>query len=40
LTQNKYLKRGEPPRWLMHFGIADLLVLGLMFGGLGAYLWI
>ena len=29
----------EPPRWLMRFGIADLLVLGLMFGCLGAYLW-
>jgi hypothetical protein len=29
----------EPPRWLMRFGIADLLVLGLMLGCLGAYLW-
>jgi len=29
----------EPPSWLMRFGIADLLVLGLMFGCLGAYLW-
>ena len=29
----------EPPRWLIRFGIADLLVLGLMFGCLGAYLW-
>ena len=29
----------EPPGWLMRFGIADLLVLGLMFGCLGAYLW-
>jgi hypothetical protein len=30
----------EPPRWLMHFGIADLVVLGLMFGSLAAYLWL
>ena len=29
----------EPPSWLMRFGIADLLVLGLMFGCLGTYLW-
>jgi hypothetical protein len=29
----------EPPGWLMRFGIADFLVLGLMFGSLGAYLW-
>ena len=29
----------EPPRWLMHFGIADVFVLGLMFGSFGAYLW-
>lgn len=29
----------EPPRWLMRFGIADVLVLGLMLGCLGAYLW-
>jgi hypothetical protein len=29
----------EPPRWLMRFGVADLLALGLMFGCLGAYLW-
>jgi hypothetical protein len=29
----------EPPSWLMRFGIADGLVLGLMFGCLGAYLW-
>ena len=29
----------EPPRWLMRFGIADLVLLGLMFGCLGAYLW-
>ena len=29
----------EPPRWLMRFGIADVLVLGLLFGCLGAYLW-
>jgi hypothetical protein len=29
----------EPPRWLMRFGIADLMVLALMFGSLAAYLW-
>ena len=29
----------EPPGWLMRFGIADLLVLGLMFGCLAAYQW-
>jgi hypothetical protein len=29
----------EPPAWLMRFGIADLVVLSLMFGCLGAYLW-
>ena len=29
----------EPPTWLMHFGIADLVVLGLMFGSLAGYLW-
>jgi hypothetical protein len=29
----------EPPRWLMRFGIADLLVLGPMLGCLAAYLW-
>jgi hypothetical protein len=28
----------EPPRWLMRFGIADLVLLGLMFGCLAAYL--
>lgn len=29
----------EPPRQLMRFGIADMVLLGLMFGGLAAYLW-
>ena len=29
----------EPPRWLMRVGIADVLLLGLMLGCLGAYLW-
>lgn len=29
----------EPPRWLMQVGIADVILLGLMFGCLGAYLW-
>ena len=28
----------EPPRWLMRFGIADVVLLGLMFGCLAAYL--
>jgi hypothetical protein len=27
----------EPPRWMMHFGIADLTVLGLMAVCLGGY---
>jgi hypothetical protein len=29
----------EPPAWLMRPGIADILMLGLMFGCLAAYLW-
>ena len=29
----------EPPRWLMHFGIADIVLLGLLFGCLVGYLW-
>ncbi len=29
----------EPPRWLMHFGIADIVVLMLMLGSLAAFLW-
>ncbi|MGH6735430.1 MAG: hypothetical protein ACRECX_05045 [Methyloceanibacter sp.] len=29
----------EPPHWLMRFGIADLLVLGLLFGCLAGYVW-
>jgi hypothetical protein len=29
----------EPPAWLMHFGVADLVLLGLIFGCLAAYLW-
>jgi hypothetical protein len=29
----------EPPSWLMRPGIADVVLLGLMFGCLGAYLW-
>ena len=28
----------EPPRWLIRFGIADIVLLGLMFGCLIAYL--
>jgi hypothetical protein len=28
----------EPSRWLMRFGIADVLLLGLMFGCLAVYL--
>jgi hypothetical protein len=28
----------EPPRWLMRFGVADLIVLGGMFGSLAAHL--
>jgi hypothetical protein len=30
----------EPPRWLMHFGIADIVLLGLLFGCLAGYLWV
>ena len=30
----------EPPAWLMRFGLADIIVLALLFGCLGAYLWI
>ncbi len=29
----------EPPAWLTRFGIADLLLLGLLFGSLVVYLW-
>jgi hypothetical protein len=29
----------EPPRWLMRFGIADVLVLGLLLGCLGAFFY-
>jgi uncharacterized membrane protein len=29
----------EPPRWLMRFGIADVILLGIMFGCLGIFLW-
>jgi hypothetical protein len=29
----------EPPAWLMRFGIADIVLLALTFGCLGAYLW-
>jgi len=29
----------EPPRWLMRFGIADVVVLVLIFGCLAAYFW-
>jgi FtsH-binding integral membrane protein len=30
----------EPPRWLMHFGIADIVLLGLLVGCLAGYLWV
>jgi hypothetical protein len=29
----------EPPAWLMHFGIADIVLLGATFACLTAYLW-
>ena len=29
----------EPPGWLMRFGIADLILLGLVFGCLAGYSW-
>jgi hypothetical protein len=29
----------EPPRWLMRFGVADIVLLGIMFGCLGIFLW-
>ena len=30
----------EPPRWLMHFGPLDVVVLLVLFGSLAAYLWV
>jgi hypothetical protein len=30
----------EKPRWLMRFGIANILVLALLLGSLAAYLWL
>jgi hypothetical protein len=30
----------EPPRWLMHFGVADIVLLSLIFGCAAAYLWV
>jgi hypothetical protein len=39
LTLMRFVPRyREPPRWLMRFGIADVILLGLMFGCLVAYL--
>ena len=29
----------EPPRWLMHFGIADIILLGATLACLAGYLW-
>jgi hypothetical protein len=29
----------EPPAWLMHFGIADIVLLGATLAFLAAYLW-
>jgi hypothetical protein len=29
----------EPPAWLMRFGVADVVLLAVLFGCLGAYLW-
>ena len=29
----------EPPAWLMHFGIADIVLLGATIACLAAYLW-
>ena len=29
----------EPPAWLMHFGIADIVLLGLTLACFAAYLW-
>ena len=29
----------EPPAWLMHFGIADIVLLGATLSCLAAYLW-
>ena len=29
----------EPPAWLMHFGIADIVLLGATLACLAAYLW-
>jgi len=29
----------EPPRWLMHFGVLDIVLLVILFGCAGAALW-
>jgi hypothetical protein len=30
----------EPPRWLMHFGILDIVLLAILFSCAGAALWL
>jgi hypothetical protein len=30
----------EPPRWLMRFGLADLIVLSVLFAAFGAFVWL
>ncbi len=39
ILMRKVPRYREPPAWLMRFGIVDILLLGLMFGCLAAYLW-
>ncbi len=39
ILMRKVPRYREPPAWLMRFGIIDVLLLGLMFGCLAAYLW-
>lgn len=39
ILMRKVPRYREPPAWLMGFGIIDVLLLGLTFGCLAAYLW-
>jgi hypothetical protein len=39
ILMRKVPRYREPPAWLMRFGLIDILLLGLMLGCLGAYLW-
>ncbi len=39
LTLMRVVRYREPPAWLMHFGIADIVLLGAKLACLVAYLW-